>query len=1419
MFEKVNFFPVQYIVTILGLVVGITVFREMIYSFFSSNPTINGIIVFLFFFNIFWLTGVLAYFSRSSKTVYSIALIDQNRRSVNRTSGESGDIEVGRLNVPIVGTVIDTPAMSNAIARLDRRSKLEISKEEYNMVMATANENINKALAFSRFLGGIFTMLGLFGTFVGLLQTITGVGNAFAGLAQGGVQVGDLILSLAEPLQGMATAFSTSLFGLVASLFSGYLIYIAGQRAKAFTSRLSNYLTSRIPIRNYGLSDLSSTSSMETLIEILETGFSSLLGGEGKSLSGYGGDAVESSSAGGVSGMRNITPGLGGSAGGGSSLGSYGGSSAPGGLGGGMGGAGALDYNSPMAMQQPQYPSLGNVAGGQDSSVRMELLVVPLQNLSRSIDVMNASIYRFLSDTNSLFSEALSGITELQSYSLDVYTKMLDSMSAIEQGLRDITADVPRAEVAKSLARLDNGLRSVYDVQAFVANKTSDLLSISEQYLPVVAQNTSSTVEGLAYVSDQITSNFNATMGYMDSTSSALNQLIGYNNYIAESLDNANSALSTIYDGLGSMFGSLENILGTLGQTNNLINVNNDKLQATIELIDGVGSVLMQVSSSLNNLENITTTGFDTLNNTVIAGVNHISTDLARVTQNIYSVQNEISNGFQTMKEGFEASLTGLSFIHSQIIAGNKNDNKFYALMESTSASIDKATSACAYILNNIYSNTAENVELLTNILGTSRDISSKVATNEDIIRVQGLVASFASQTLETSMAINNTIKSVTGALHEKLHNILEVDQGILTGSINAVEEHNDLMRALGVMFKGSQERLSKLTEMHTTLEEANSLSRGAINGLAESAQSLSTAIDNISEEVADMSSIVRNSLNYESILDNLVENVGDLGRYIGDLGSDIVALSQSFDAKEDMTEAIIEAMGSVRDLEGGLSDFASGVTDMADLLAQAIPMLGSIADAGDYASDIRNLVEGLVTDMDSLLSGFSGIANDMFEIANNVERGVENMSFETSEAYIIDMSEALSHVSKMMEDALGLLPEINDTILNNVDYRDLLEVMREEISDLAQSVSSLTDSIEDSVADVSEFFGDGMSDTVRLIEENVADLATAVEEMANVVLSGADLESGLGNVTDTMSVVGDLIEDLINTLADVQHTAVAALETQQDNVALLDSLDQVNSNLEDVSRGLYDNSVREEVEEVIDLANAMNRSLQEVSESIRENSSLSAESATVMLPLIETVVGSVVELNDKLNEATQVLGADTGLVASMMEQMGGLVQEVAVSMREMGNTIKNTDVDSLQDLVEGIRDMMASVDQLTENLTRSVSVNIAGAQNSEVMIELLSEIRAEIMRGSSNDNLGAMLQANLDNIVRELTGAVKSIKSSGGNDRGAERVLRSIDNLREVYNEGNARMDVVANALDAVITEMLNSREITESILRSINR
>lgn len=81
-------------------------------------------------------------------------------------------------------------------------------------------------VAVARYAAGTLVLLGLLGTFVGLLVTIGGVTQVLEGLT---VSPDDdleafliqLKAGLREPLGGMALAFSTSLIGLVGSLFVG----------------------------------------------------------------------------------------------------------------------------------------------------------------------------------------------------------------------------------------------------------------------------------------------------------------------------------------------------------------------------------------------------------------------------------------------------------------------------------------------------------------------------------------------------------------------------------------------------------------------------------------------------------------------------------------------------------------------------------------------------------------------------------------------------------------------------------------------------------------------------------------------------------------------------------------------------------------------------------------------------------------------------------------------------------------------------------------------------------------------------------------------------------------------------------------------------------------------------------------------
>jgi len=88
----------------------------------------------------------------------------------------------------------------------------------------------------------------LLGTFWGLLETVGSIRNVISGLNVGGDDVtavfSNLKRGLAAPLDGMGTAFSSSLFGLAGSLVLGFLDLQAGQAQNRFYNDLEEWLSS-----------------------------------------------------------------------------------------------------------------------------------------------------------------------------------------------------------------------------------------------------------------------------------------------------------------------------------------------------------------------------------------------------------------------------------------------------------------------------------------------------------------------------------------------------------------------------------------------------------------------------------------------------------------------------------------------------------------------------------------------------------------------------------------------------------------------------------------------------------------------------------------------------------------------------------------------------------------------------------------------------------------------------------------------------------------------------------------------------------------------------------------------------------------------------------------------------------------------
>lgn len=128
-----------------------------------------------------------------------------------------------------------------------RKDHFRLSALSLRTLLDGIRSRLDESREISRYMIGLLIFLGLLGTFWGLLGTIGAVGKVISGLDVSGGDVdqvfGTLKAGLEEPLDGMGTAFSSSLFGLGGSLVLGFLDLQAGHAQNRFFNGLEEWLS------------------------------------------------------------------------------------------------------------------------------------------------------------------------------------------------------------------------------------------------------------------------------------------------------------------------------------------------------------------------------------------------------------------------------------------------------------------------------------------------------------------------------------------------------------------------------------------------------------------------------------------------------------------------------------------------------------------------------------------------------------------------------------------------------------------------------------------------------------------------------------------------------------------------------------------------------------------------------------------------------------------------------------------------------------------------------------------------------------------------------------------------------------------------------------------------------------------------
>ena len=195
---------------------------------FNANIALNGLILGVL------LTGVIYNLRQAGVVSPAVRWVESFRETV--------DPNRARLPRP--------PSLINAMVKLLQDADQQggrLSPESTRAMLDSIGTRMDEGREMGRYISNLLVFLGLLGTFWGLLETVNAVAATISGLAQtsGPAEdaVGQLIRNLQEPLGGMGTAFSSSLFGLGGSLIVGFLDIQAGQAQSRFYANLEDWLS------------------------------------------------------------------------------------------------------------------------------------------------------------------------------------------------------------------------------------------------------------------------------------------------------------------------------------------------------------------------------------------------------------------------------------------------------------------------------------------------------------------------------------------------------------------------------------------------------------------------------------------------------------------------------------------------------------------------------------------------------------------------------------------------------------------------------------------------------------------------------------------------------------------------------------------------------------------------------------------------------------------------------------------------------------------------------------------------------------------------------------------------------------------------------------------------------------------------
>ncbi len=218
---------ISMIVVLILVAVGIYFLYGPISTVFNANPYLNGFIIAVFVF------GVVSCFLQVFRLMASVSWLEGF--AIDRPGHEF--VEAPRLLVSL-----------STLLR-DRRARASLTATSTKSILDSVATRLDEQRDINRYIVNVLILVGLLGTFWGLSLVVPGIVETMRTLApkegEEGLDVfNNLMAGLNEQLDGMGTAFASSLLGLAGSLVVGLLDLFTGHAQNRFYRNLEEWMSS-----------------------------------------------------------------------------------------------------------------------------------------------------------------------------------------------------------------------------------------------------------------------------------------------------------------------------------------------------------------------------------------------------------------------------------------------------------------------------------------------------------------------------------------------------------------------------------------------------------------------------------------------------------------------------------------------------------------------------------------------------------------------------------------------------------------------------------------------------------------------------------------------------------------------------------------------------------------------------------------------------------------------------------------------------------------------------------------------------------------------------------------------------------------------------------------------------------------------